>query len=104
MEGLSEALPCFVRREHVSGVDLILPHAISHAESGYWPPVKRQYIDAETGDVVEPDEQVKGYEIAKDEHILVEEEELEKIPLEATHTIDIDSFAEAGEVDVRLSR
>ena len=63
--------------------------------------VKRQYIDAETGDVVEPDEQVKGYEIAKDEHILVEDEELEKIPLEATHTIDIDTFAEAKEVDVR---
>jgi len=63
--------------------------------------VKRQYIDAETGDVVEPDEQVKGYEIAKDEHILVEDEELEEIPLEATHTIDIDTFAEAKEVDVR---
>lgn len=63
--------------------------------------VKRQYIDAETGDVVEPDNQVRGYEIAKDEHVLVEDEELEKIPLEATHTIDIDSFAEAKDVDVR---
>ncbi len=63
--------------------------------------VKRQFIDAETGDVVEAEDQVKGYEIAKDEHILVEDEELEKIPLEATHTIDIDSFATADEVDVR---
>jgi DNA end-binding protein Ku len=63
--------------------------------------VKRQYIDAETGDLVEPDDQVKGYEIAKGEHILVEDEELDKIPLEATHTIDIDTFAEAKEVDVR---
>lgn len=64
--------------------------------------VKRQFIDAETGDVVENDDQVKGYEIAKDEHIIIENEELDKIPLEATHTIDIDSFATAGDVDVRL--
>lgn len=63
--------------------------------------VRRQFIDAVTGDVVEPEDQVRGYEIAKDEHILVEDEELEKIPLEATHTIDIDSFADASDVDVR---
>jgi DNA end-binding protein Ku len=63
--------------------------------------VRRQFVDAVTGDVVEAEDQVKGYEIAKDEHILVEDEELDKIPLEATHTIDIDSFTQASEVDVR---
>jgi len=63
--------------------------------------VRRQFVDAETGKVVEAEDQVKGYEIAKDEHILVEDEELEKIPLEATHTIDIDSFADVKEIDVR---
>jgi DNA end-binding protein Ku len=64
--------------------------------------VRRQFIDAETGAVVEADDQVKGYEIAKGEHVIVEDDELEKIPLESTHTIDIDSFADIGDIDVRL--
>lgn len=64
--------------------------------------VKRQFIDAETGKVVETEDQVKGYEIAKGEHIIVEDEELEKIPLESTHTIDIDSFADISDIDMRL--
>jgi DNA end-binding protein Ku len=64
--------------------------------------VSRQFIDSETGDVVEAEDQVKGYEIAKGEHVIVEKEELEKVPLESTHTIDIDSFARVSDVDMRL--
>jgi DNA end-binding protein Ku len=64
--------------------------------------VSRQFIDSETGDVVETEDQVKGYEIAKGEHVIVEKDELEKVPLESTHTIDIDSFAKVSDVDMRL--
>jgi DNA end-binding protein Ku len=63
--------------------------------------VKRQFIDAETGAVVEPGDQIKGYEVGKGDHILVEDEELAAIALESTHTIDIDSFVRRTEVDDR---
>jgi DNA end-binding protein Ku len=63
--------------------------------------VKRQFIDAETGDVVESDDQVKGYEIGKGEHILVEDDELAAIAIESSHTIDIDSFVPRAEIDQR---
>ena len=33
--------------------------------------LKQQYVDAETGEPVEREDRVKGYEIAKDEYIIV---------------------------------
>jgi DNA end-binding protein Ku len=61
--------------------------------------VRRQYVDAETGDVVEDGDQVKGYEISDDEYVQVEEDEYEAVALESTHTIDIDKFVPRAEVD-----
>jgi DNA end-binding protein Ku len=63
--------------------------------------VKRQFIDPETGKPVEGDEQVKGYEIGKGSHIIIEDEELEAIRIESTHTIDIESFVPRSQVDER---
>lgn len=63
--------------------------------------VKRQFIDAETQEVVPTEEQVRGYEVAKGEHVLIEDEDLDAVRIESTHTIDIDSFAERSKVDQR---
>ncbi len=63
--------------------------------------VQRQYIDSETGEPVESDDQVKGYAVGKGNYILVEEEELDALKLESTHTIDIESFVPRDEVDER---
>lgn len=63
--------------------------------------VKRQFIDAETEEVVEPDEQVKGYEVGKGSFIVMDDEELESIRIESTHTIDIESFVPRDQVDER---
>jgi DNA end-binding protein Ku len=63
--------------------------------------VKRQFVDAETGDVVETEDQVKGYEIGKGEHVIVEDDELAALAIESSHTIDIDSFVPRTEVDGR---
>ncbi|MBV9287673.1 MAG: Ku protein, partial [Hyphomicrobiales bacterium] len=63
--------------------------------------VKRQFIDAETGEAVEPDDQAKGYPIGKDSFILVDDAELDSIQLESTHTIDIEKFVPRAEVDER---
>jgi len=63
--------------------------------------VKRQFIDAETGEVVENDDQVKGYEVGKGTYVLVTDDELKAIKLESTHTINIESFVPRGQVDER---
>lgn len=63
--------------------------------------VKRQFVDAETGEPVESEDQVKGYQIGKGAYVVVEDEELEAIRIESTHTIDVESFVPREEVDER---
>jgi DNA end-binding protein Ku len=63
--------------------------------------VKRLYVDPESGDPVEAEDQVKGYKVGKNAFVYVEDEELEAIKLESTHTIDIERFVPRDQVDVR---
>lgn len=61
--------------------------------------IRNDIIDAETGQPVEPEDRVKGYEFEKGQYVLVEEEELDNVALESTHTIDIEQFVPVSEVD-----
>jgi DNA end-binding protein Ku len=61
--------------------------------------IRNQAIDSETGDVVENESKVKGYEVDDGQYVLLEEEELDEVALESTHTIDIESFVPREEVD-----
>jgi DNA end-binding protein Ku len=61
--------------------------------------LRRQMFDPETGDVVDTEEQAKGYEVAKGEYVVVDDEELDAIALESTHTIDIETFVPREEID-----
>jgi len=63
--------------------------------------LKQQQVDAETGDPVERDDIGRGYEVAKGQYIQVEDEEIEKIKIASTHTIDISSFVARDEIDDR---
>ncbi len=63
--------------------------------------VKRQFVDAETGDVVENEDQAKGYPVAKNDYLIVDDDELDKIQIESTHTIDIEKFVPRAEIDPR---
>ncbi|MEA2873397.1 MAG: end-binding protein Ku [Hyphomicrobiales bacterium] len=60
--------------------------------------IRNQAIDSETGDVVESEDKVKGYE-DHGKYVLLEEEELDEVALESTHTIDIDQFVPREAVD-----
>src|SRR5882757_6516237 len=61
--------------------------------------LKQQYVDSETGRVVDREDRVKGYEVAKGDYVIVSEEELAAIEIESTHTIDIEKFVARSEVD-----
>jgi DNA end-binding protein Ku len=63
--------------------------------------LKQQMVDAESGEPVDREDIKRGYEYAKGQYVLVEDEEVEKIKIESTHTIDIDRFVPRAEVDDR---
>jgi DNA end-binding protein Ku len=58
-------------------------------------------VDAVTGDVVETDEQIKGYAIGKDNYVQVEDAELANIAIESSHTVDIEKFVPKSSIDDR---
>src|SRR6202007_768292 len=62
----------------------------------------QQLIDEETREAVEGSEKARGYEIGKGQFLLIEDEELEAIEIESTHTIDIDTFVPRSEIDQRF--
>ena len=61
----------------------------------------QQMIDSETGDVVEKEQKGRGYEVKKGRYVPIEKDELEAVQIESSHTIDIDSFVPAEDVDKR---
>jgi DNA end-binding protein Ku len=63
--------------------------------------LRQQMIDPETGEPVAKEDIGRGYEVGKGQYIEIEDEEIEKIQIESTHTIDIDQFVPKAEVDER---
>ena len=61
--------------------------------------VRRQFVDEQTGEPVETEDQVKGYEVAKGEYIMIEDDELKAVQIESNHTIDIERFVPRAEID-----
>jgi len=54
--------------------------------------------DPETGPV-ERSDLVKGYEVSKDEYVLFDNADFDKVKLDSTRTIDIDQFVDADDID-----
>jgi len=61
--------------------------------------IRNEIVDTETGEPVEQEDRVKGYQFDKGQYVLVEEDELDNVALESTHTIDIEQFVPVSEVD-----
>ena len=61
--------------------------------------VRRQFVDEQTGEPVETENQAKGYEVGKGEYILIEDEELKSVQIESNHTIDIERFVPRADID-----
>jgi DNA end-binding protein Ku len=61
--------------------------------------VRRQFVDEQTGEQVETENQAKGYEVGKGEYIVLEEDEIKSVQIESNHTIDIERFVPRAEID-----
>src|SRR5262245_44227796 len=63
--------------------------------------LKQLNVASETGETVEREDVGLGYEGAKVEYLQIEDEEIKKIQIDSTHSIDIDSFVPKAEIDNR---
>ena len=63
--------------------------------------LKQQMVDAQTGRVVDTEHKGRGYELSKGRYVQIEEDELDAVKIESTHTIDIDDFVPAEDIDER---
>src|SRR5499426_4455898 len=61
--------------------------------------VRRQFVDEQTGKPVAAEDQAKGYEIAKGEYVMLEDDELKSVQIESNHTIDIERFVPSADID-----
>lgn len=61
--------------------------------------LRRHYIDSETGKPVEREEQVKGYEIGKDEYLTLEPEEVAAAVPESDKTLAVSDFIACKDID-----
>ncbi len=59
----------------------------------------RQFVDAETEAVVEAAAQVKGFETAKGQYVVLTPEEIAAAGFVSDKTLEIESFVACGEID-----
>ena len=63
--------------------------------------LRQQLVDEVTREPVEGEDKGRGYEYAKNAYIPVDDDELDAIAIESTHTIEIDSFVPREQIDER---
>lgn len=61
--------------------------------------VKREFVDSDTGDVVERDDQVKGYEVDNGQYVILEPEEVAGAVPDSDKTLMIDAFIPCKQID-----
>jgi DNA end-binding protein Ku len=72
-----------------------------HEPSGQPVRYQKGVRDGDTFTEVPDEEIVKGYEHAKGHHVLIKQDELDELKLEASHTIDMTTFVDRDEIDPR---
>ncbi|HVK91426.1 MAG TPA: Ku protein [Mycoplana sp.] len=61
--------------------------------------VRREFVDSVSGEPVAKEDQVKGYEIGKDDYVILEPEEVAAAVPESNKTLAIDAFLATDEID-----
>jgi DNA end-binding protein Ku len=62
-------------------------------------PIGYDKVRKDTGKHVYPDEVVRGFEIEKGRYVPLEDEDLDRLDIELTHSIDICDFVDLDEID-----
>ena len=64
--------------------------------------LRQQLVDEVTREPVEAEDKGRGYEVDKGVFIQVEDDEIEALQVESSHTVEIDSFVPAAQIDKRF--
>ena len=62
-------------------------------------PIGYDKVRKDTGEHVDPDEIVRGFEIEKGRYVPIDDEDLDRLDIELTHSIDICDFVDLEEID-----
>jgi DNA end-binding protein Ku len=62
-------------------------------------PIGYDKVRKDTGEHVDPDEIVRGFEIEKGRFVPLDDEDLDRLDIELTHSIDICDFVDLDEID-----
>lgn len=63
--------------------------------------LRQKLVDEVTGREVDKENRARGYELLKGKYVEIDEDELDAVKLKSTHTIEIDEFVPAGDIDLR---
>ncbi|CDX13838.1 conserved hypothetical protein [Mesorhizobium sp. ORS 3324] len=61
--------------------------------------VRRVYVDAGTGKPLEDGDEIKGYEVSDGEFVHIEEDEIEAVEIESSHTLSLDGFVQKSSIE-----
>jgi DNA end-binding protein Ku len=70
-----------------------------HRENGRLNPIGYDKVDKETGESVSADDIVRGFEIEKGRFVEVTDEDIDRLDIELTHSIDICDFVDLDDID-----
>jgi DNA end-binding protein Ku len=62
-------------------------------------PIGYEKVNKESGEAVPPDEIVRGFEIQQGRYVPIDDEDLDRLDVELTHSIDICDFVDLDEID-----
>jgi Ku70/Ku80 beta-barrel domain len=97
LEGLFEAIACFVSDRAVPGHYRTRKDQLSSAQQGDRQPVSQGRCRNRRR--VPQDNIIKGYEVGKAEYIELDPEELEAVAIESKHTLEIEEFVPKKDID-----
>ena len=63
--------------------------------------LRQQLVDEESREPLGASDKGRGYEVAKGQYIQIEDDELDAIQVESTHTIEVEKFVPLSQIDVR---
>jgi DNA end-binding protein Ku len=61
--------------------------------------VKRQYVDSATGKPVKDEDEVKGYEMDDKQYLLIDEDEINAVEIESSHTLNLEGFVSKADIE-----
>lgn len=76
--------------------DRIAFHTINRATGNR---VRREFVDSDTGELVAREDQVKGYEIADGDHVILEPDEIAAAIPDSDKVLNVIAFVDCAEID-----